>query len=267
MSKSLGTGIDPLELIDALRRRRACATALLKMSSTAGRALRRGHDRRGPRPREQALERRAADPARAPTTCEPDAARGATVGRLDADAARPRRIERDLRAASTAYDFSARRQGALPASSGTTSATGTSRPAKPRLYSEDRPSARRSRRRCAVVLDRTLRLLPPGDAARDRGALALRRRRRAADARGVPRGGEIERDPEAESAVELAIEAVSSCAVCATTRGSSPRDAARASSSRAARTRTRLRRAADLLARPRRRDAERLGATARRCRS
>ncbi len=62
MSKSLGTGVDPLDLI---ARHGADATryGLLKMSSTQDVKLRRGHDRGGPRALQQALERRAPDPA------------------------------------------------------------------------------------------------------------------------------------------------------------------------------------------------------------
>ena len=62
MSKSLGTGIDPLDEID-VHGADALRFGLLAMSSTPGRALLGRPDPAGPRPREQALERVAADPA------------------------------------------------------------------------------------------------------------------------------------------------------------------------------------------------------------
>ena len=61
MSKSLGTGIDPLEAVD---KHGADATryGLLKISSTQDVRFSLGRDRGGREAREQALERRAADP-------------------------------------------------------------------------------------------------------------------------------------------------------------------------------------------------------------
>ena len=57
MSKTLGTGIDPLEVIDE-HGADATRYGLLKMSSDAGRALLVRRDRGGAQAREQALERR-----------------------------------------------------------------------------------------------------------------------------------------------------------------------------------------------------------------
>ena len=86
MSKSLGTGIDPLELID---RYGADATryGLLKMSSTQDVRFAEGMIDEGLRALQQALQRVAADPARRGRR----RARAARVGagrRLDAGPAR-----------------------------------------------------------------------------------------------------------------------------------------------------------------------------------
>ena len=56
MSKSLGNGIDPVELIDAARRRRDALRPAEDVVD-AGRALLDAADRGGPPAREQALER------------------------------------------------------------------------------------------------------------------------------------------------------------------------------------------------------------------
>ena len=56
MSKSLGTGLDPLDLI-AEHGADATRYGLLKMSSSAGRPFRDRRDRGGAEAREQALER------------------------------------------------------------------------------------------------------------------------------------------------------------------------------------------------------------------
>ena len=61
MSKSLGTGVDPLEMIDA-HGADATRYGLLEDLVDAGRALLARRDRGGPQAREQALERLAADP-------------------------------------------------------------------------------------------------------------------------------------------------------------------------------------------------------------
>ena len=111
MSKSLGTGIDPLE---AVERHGADATryGLLKISSHAGRPLQLGRDRGGAEAREQALERRAPDPPEG---------RGRRAGR----SARGRSRRRGSPAASTrrapqleelllALRLLARRRRALP---------------------------------------------------------------------------------------------------------------------------------------------------------
>ncbi len=62
MSKSLGTGMDPLELIDGARRRRPALRPAGDVLG-AGRQVQRGARQAGPRPGQQALERVAADPA------------------------------------------------------------------------------------------------------------------------------------------------------------------------------------------------------------
>ena len=96
MSKSLGTGIDPLTLIDGGPRppvfteggdfpaygADAVRYGLLAMSSHAGRALQRGHDRRGPPARQQAVQRvaaRAAARARGRRPCRRRRRRRTTV--------------------------------------------------------------------------------------------------------------------------------------------------------------------------------------------
>ena len=61
MSKSLGTGIDPLDEIDGPRRRRAALRPARDVLDP-GRPLLRGPRQAGPRPREQDVERLAADP-------------------------------------------------------------------------------------------------------------------------------------------------------------------------------------------------------------
>ena len=80
MSKSLGTGIDPIETIDAARRRRDPLRADEDVLG-AGRPLLDRRDRGGPEAREQALERRAADPlerrGRRAGRCAPRARRSA----------------------------------------------------------------------------------------------------------------------------------------------------------------------------------------------
>ena len=61
MSKSLGTGVDPLEMIDA-HGADATRYGLLKISSTQDVRFSPGRDRGGAQAREQALERLAPDP-------------------------------------------------------------------------------------------------------------------------------------------------------------------------------------------------------------
>ena len=131
MSKSLGTGIDPLDLIDGGPRppvfeqggdfpaygADAVRFGLLAMSSTPGRALQRGEDRPGPPARQQALERlpgscccaspRALDGARAAPPAQ--AGRGrldplAPAGRQGRRRALDRRFEFH-HAALGLYDF------------------------------------------------------------------------------------------------------------------------------------------------------------------
>ena len=88
MSKSLGTGVDPLEMIDA-HGADATRYGLLKISSTQDVRFSPGRDRGGPQAREQALERLAADPPERRghrAGRRPDRARGA----LDPGPDRPR---------------------------------------------------------------------------------------------------------------------------------------------------------------------------------
>ena len=108
MSKSLGTGIDPLDLIDGGRARRVFAEGgefpaygadavrwgLLAMSSGQDVSSQRGQDRPGPAADEQAVERLAADPARGST---PDARAGGRRRRTVEDRWILSRLERAKR--------------------------------------------------------------------------------------------------------------------------------------------------------------------------
>ena len=112
MSKSLGTGIDPLEAVEQARRRRDPLRPAEDLLD-AGRPLQLGRDRGGRQAREQALERRAADPPAAPRASTPAlAARGA---RGDVD--RSRRIDEtraEIEELLLALRLRARRRRALP---------------------------------------------------------------------------------------------------------------------------------------------------------
>ena len=163
-------GIDPLELIDAARRRRDALRAAEDVL-VAGRALLGGRDRGGPQAREQALERRAADP-RERRAATPDAA-----------AAR-----RSRSAGSSRGSTQAQRAGRAAASPRSTSRTSTSalyhltfddfcdwyaEAIKPRLYDGDADA----RATALAALERLLEAAASGDAARDRGDLVEPARR------------------------------------------------------------------------------------------
>ena len=159
MSKSLGTGIDPLELIDRLRRRRH-ALRPVKMSLHAGRALRAGRDRRGPRPRQQALERLALRAAeRRPRGAGRRRRPRSPIDRwmLSRLAATDRRRSPPTTTPSTSRTPPRR----STRSSGTRSATGTSRRSSC-VSTATTPVARRQASEMALfVLERTLALLHP----------------------------------------------------------------------------------------------------------
>ena len=175
MSKSLGTGIDPLELIerygaDAMR------YGLLKMSSTQdvrfaegmideGRGLTNKLWNAGRLILHERRRRRAPAPlAAAPVD-------GWMLTRLD------RAIE-EISALIDAYDFAAAVK-ALYRFVWNDVCDWYLEAAKARLYSDD-PAERAQRLGDAALRARPHAApLPPGAAARHRGALALRRRRRA----------------------------------------------------------------------------------------
>ena len=137
MSKSLGTGIDPLELVEEYG---ADATrfGLMKMSSTQDVRFDEGAIQRGRGSSPTSSGTRRGSPSARPTAGASPAAwpgrpRSRTGGsprvRPGADD-----VLRQHRPASTSRPRSRR----CTPSSGTTSATGTSRLLKPRLYGEDR---------------------------------------------------------------------------------------------------------------------------------
>ena len=122
MSKSLGTGIDPLDLIEGGPRppvfeqggdfpaygADAVRYGLLAMSSTPGRALQRGEDRPGPPARQQALERRAARAAARPRrrSTVPAAAPARADGRGRAGSSRAcRRAKAEVARSIDAFEF------------------------------------------------------------------------------------------------------------------------------------------------------------------
>ena len=173
MSKSLGTGIDPLELIDA-HGADATRYGLLKMSLHAGRALLRGGGRR----RAGKLANKLWNVARLllANTERRRARRAAAVGRGALDPRAPRRRPR-------------RGRGGLGAASTSPRGEGPLRPHLRRLLRlvrrGDQAAAlrgRRGRRRDRARRARAPARAPaPGDAARDRGDLdaAARARERA----------------------------------------------------------------------------------------
>ena len=170
MSKSLGTGIDPLEAVD---KHGADATryGLLKMSSTQDLALLVGLDRGGPEAREQALERRAADPA----------AGGGVAPAIEPQTLEERWIlapdRRDARAdrgaCCRAFDF-AHVADALYHLVFDDFCDWYAEAIKPRLYAGDEAAIATA----LAALERLLALLHPVHAARDRGDLVAVPRRR-----------------------------------------------------------------------------------------
>ena len=108
MSKSLGTGIDPLEAVAQARRRRDPLRAAEDLLD-AGRPLQLGRDRGGREAREQALERRAADPRRRPRASQPEL--------------RPRALEETWIAGADRRDARARSRSCCRGSTSRTSPT------------------------------------------------------------------------------------------------------------------------------------------------
>ena len=181
MSKSLGTGIDPMALIEGgaapagVRRRRGLSGLRRRCGALGaagdvlgpGRALRRGQGRAGPGPDQQAVERRPADPARR-RRGRPRRVGGRAGGRrgpLDPQppGAGAGRDRRPPRRAST----SRARRSASTTSSTASCATGTS-------SSSSRGCAPASHEVQAVllhVLAETLGARSPADPVRDRGDL------------------------------------------------------------------------------------------------
>ena len=153
MSKSLGTGIDPMEPIEA-HGADATRYGLLKISSTQDVRYSRRRDRGGPQAREQALERRAADPPERPRASSPPRARDAR-GALDPRA--PRRARATRSRTRGRASTSRPRPTSSTTSRSTTSATGT-----PRRSSRASTTATRTRaRRRSRALERLLALLHP----------------------------------------------------------------------------------------------------------
>ena len=204
MSKSLGTGIDPLDEIDA-HGADALRFGLLAMSSTQDVRYSKERSPAGPRPREQDVERVAADPAERRRRSSPAPRALRRRGPLDpvAAAARDRERDRQPRRATT----SRTPRSSSTASSGPSSATGTSR-------SSSRGSTTASPRRlgdAALGARAGARARAPDDAVRHRGDLR-------ATCRAAAQGGPLvvvrpfpSRDPAlvdeaAEAEIEAAIE-------------------------------------------------------------
>ena len=173
MSKSLGTGIDPLDVIDAARRRRHPLRPARDVLD-AGRALLRGEGRPGPPARQQALQRLAARAAarraaawrsttrrRCRETVE-DAWILSRLQRAKAETARAIEAFEFHRAALGLYDFV---YGEL--------CDWYLEIVKPRLYDDDNEAVSRVRARRAR---RDARDRAPGDPVRDRGAVVARAR-------------------------------------------------------------------------------------------
>ena len=163
MSKSLGTGIDPLDVIADARRRRDPLRAAEDVVD-AGRPLLRGGDRGGAQAREQALERRAADPR----STRGDAGRsGRRRSRSAGSSPGSTRRAREVEAALGARSTSRRRCRRSTTSRSTTSATGTPRRSSRACTTDDADAAATA----LAALERLLDAAAPGDAARDRGDL------------------------------------------------------------------------------------------------
>ena len=205
MSKSLGTGIDPLDLID---RYGADATryGLLKMCSTQDVRFAEGMIDEG-----RSFTNKLWNASRLVLLgADPDAGRGADRRRadrpLDPDAAE--RGDARRRRRSTRRSSSRTSSRSCTASSGTTSATGTSR--RSRSASTATTEARRQASETALfVLERVLGLLHPVmPFVTEEIWPYLPGRARAADAVAVPGAPTSPEDPEAARAVSAVIELV-----------------------------------------------------------
>ena len=158
MSKSLGTGINPLDLIERVRRRRHPLRPA-QDELDPGRALLRGHAGRGREAGQQALER---GPVRAAAD-RPGGGAGARWQR------RPRTAGscRGWRARSTTWcaswtpTTSRRPSRRSTGSSGTTSATGTWRPPRRGCTARTRRRGARPSATLLWVLERTVALAHP----------------------------------------------------------------------------------------------------------
>ena len=203
MSKSLGTGVDPLDLI---ARHGADATryGLLKMSSTQDVRFAEGTIEEG-RGLCNKLWNAArlillnVDPEAEPAPSRAEPVDAWVLGRLaDADG----RGDRRARRATT----SPRRSRRSTASSGTTSATGTSRPPRRASTATTRRRGATSRRRCCYVLARDAAARASRAAARDRAHLGGARRATACwRAPPGPTPAAAQRDADAERAVEAGL--------------------------------------------------------------
>jgi valyl-tRNA synthetase len=242
MSKSLGTGIDPIELIERFGAD-AVRYGLLKMSSTQDVRFAEGMIDEG-----RGLTNKLWNAGRLILTSADDVAPaplalasvdGWVLTRLD------RAIE-EISALIDAYDFAAAVK-ALYRFVWNDVCDWYLEAAKARLYSDDPAERAQVSATLRFVLDRTLRLCHPvlphvtEELWRFAGGEGLLMR---AD---FPAAGEVERDPEAESAVEAAIEAVRSLRRLRDDAGLSPR-APLALSVEGGSDADRLLRASDLLA-------------------
>ena len=217
MSKSLGTGIDPLDLIDGgprppvfaarrrlpgLRRRRRALRPAGDVLD-AGRALQRGEDRAGPGARQQALQRdalraRCASAATRAPAPRPSRARSRTAGSSRAcRRSRPRR-----RRASTASTSRRPRSGSTTSSTASC-ATGTSSSSSRASATTPTPtSARRSARRSCTCCARRSRSRTRSSRSSPRscGTCSATREAEGLLAAGrLPEPDDALRDPDAEA--------------------------------------------------------------------